>query len=390
MDPIKHFMKRYDAPFDQTGSGFETTSGNMSPPSWTAEQSLPLSPSKTLLFVALTASILALFLLDLMTGSVTIPPEQVLRILLGLEVERASWEKIIWLFRLPKAITAVLAGSALATSGLLMQDLFRNPLAGPSVLGISSGASLGVALVVLWAASGGVAPRFIQGLGLSGKAAMVVSSGLGAGLVLAAVLAMARRVRDVMTLLIIGILCGFAVNAAVSVLIHFSAPERIQAYAAWTFGSFAAVTWNDLAVFTPVIMVSLLACQLIRKPLNGLLLGENYARSMGLRLKPLRIAIIGLTALLAGTVTAFCGPVAFIGIAVPHLGRIVLGSSDHRRLLTAVAMLGAAVALAADMLAQMPGSQSVLPLNAVTALLGSPVIVWLILRRKNIQKTFGG
>jgi iron complex transport system permease protein len=343
-----------------------------------------------LLFVALTVFILALFLLDLMTGSVTIPPEQVLRILLGLEVERLSWEKIIWLFRLPKAITAVLAGSALAMSGLLMQDLFRNPLAGPSVLGISSGASLGVALVVLWAASGGVAPRFIQGLGLSGKAAMLVSSGLGAGFVLAAVLAMARRVRDVMTLLIIGILCGFAVNAAVSVLIHFSAPERIQAYVAWTFGSFAAVTWNDLAIFTPVIMVSLLACQLIRKPLNGLLLGENYARSMGLRLKPLRIAIIGLTALLAGTVTAFCGPVAFIGIAVPHLGRIVLGSSDHRRLLTAVAMLGAAVALAADMLAQMPGSQSVLPLNAVTALLGSPVIVWLILRRKNIQKTFGG
>jgi iron complex transport system permease protein len=343
-----------------------------------------------LLFVALTVFILALFLLDLMTGSVTIPPDQVLRILLGLEVERLSWEKIIWLFRLPKAITAVLAGSALAMSGLLMQDLFRNPLAGPSVLGISSGASLGVALVVLWAASGGVAPRFIQGLGLSGKAAMVVSSGLGAGLVLAAVLAMARRVRDVMTLLIIGILCGFAVNAAVSVLIHFSAPERIQAYVAWTFGSFAAVTWNDLTLFTPVIMVGLLACLLIRKPLNGLLLGENYARSMGLRLKPLRIAIIGLTALLAGTVTAFCGPVAFIGIAVPHLGRIVLGSSDHRRLLTAVAMLGAAVALSADILAQMPGSQSVLPLNAVTALLGSPVIVWLILRRKNIQKTFGG
>jgi iron complex transport system permease protein len=290
----------------------------------------------------------------------------------------------------PKAITAMLAGSGLAVSGLLMQNLFRNPLAGPSVLGISSGASLGVAVVVLWAASSGVAPRFIQGLGMSGKAAMVFAAGIGAGLVLAAILAMARRVKDVMTLLIIGILCGFAVNAAVSVLIHFSAPERIQAYVAWTFGSFAAVTWKDLSLFTPAIVFGLLGCQLIRKPLNGLLLGENYARSMGLRLKPLRIAVIGLTALLAGTVTAFCGPVAFIGVAVPHLGRIVLASSDHKRLLPATAMLGAAVALAADILAQLPGSQSVLPLNAVTALLGAPVIVWLILWRKNLHKSFSG
>jgi iron complex transport system permease protein len=382
MDRVKQSMKRYGASGDQTEK--------IPPLSLPGRRSRCASSSKTLLWFWLPLSILGLCLLDLMTGSVMIPPDQVVRILLGFEVEHLSWEKIILLFRLPKTITAVLAGSALAISGLLMQDLFRNPLAGPSVLGISSGASLGVALVVLWAASGGVAPRFIQGLGLSGKVAMVVSSGLGAGCVLAAVLAMARRVRDVMTLLIVGILCGFAVNAAVSVLIHFSAPERIQAYVAWTFGSFAAVTWNDLAILTPVILVGLLACQLIGKPLNGLLLGENYARSMGLRLKPLRVAIIALTALLAGTVTAFCGPIAFIGIAVPHLGRLVLGSSDHRRLLAAVALLGAAVALAADILAQMPGSQSILPLNAVTALLGSPVIVWLILRRKNIRKTFGG
>lgn len=345
--------------------------------------------SRAVLFITLAATIVFLFLLDLMTGSVTIPPDQVVRILLGIEIDRVSWEKIIWLFRLPKAIAAALAGSGLAVGGLLMQNLFRNPLAGPSVLGISSGASLGVALVVLWSASGGAATRFIQGLGISGKAAMVVSAGLGAGLVLIAIMAVARRVRDVMTLLIIGILFGFAVNAAVSVLIHFSAPERIQAYVAWTFGSFGAVTWNDLALFAPVVTAGLLVCQLIQKPLNGLLLGENYARSMGLRLKPLRFAVIGLTALLAGTVTVFCGPVAFIGVAVPHLGRVVLTSSDHRRLLPTVALLGAAVALAADILAQMPGHQSVLPLNAVTALLGSPVIVWLILRRGNLTKQFG-
>jgi iron complex transport system permease protein len=346
--------------------------------------------SSVRLYAILLLLLAGLFILDLMTGSVSIGPDQVLRILLGGHAERTSWEKIIWLFRLPKAVTAVLAGSGLALSGLLMQNLFRNPLAGPSVLGISAGASLGVALVVMWAASGGMSPRFIEGLGLSGKTAMVASAGLGAGLVLAAILALARRVSDVMTLLIIGILFGFAVNAAVSVLIYFSVAERIQAYVAWTFGSFAAVTWNDLVLFAPAITAGLLGCQLIRKPLNGLLLGEDYARSMGLRIRPLRFVVIGLTSLLAGTVTAFCGPVAFIGVAVPHLGRVVLGSSDHRRLLPTTALLGGIVALAADLLAQFPGSQTVLPLNAVTALLGSPVIVWLILRRKNLQKTFAG
>lgn len=333
---------------------------------------------------------LALFILDLMTGSVAIGPDQVVKILLGGEADRASWEKIIWLFRLPKAITAVLAGAGLALSGLMMQTLFRNPLAGPSVLGINAGAGLGVALVVLSAASGGVGAKYIAGLGLTGKAGMVASAGLGAGLVLAAILALARRVGNVMTLLIIGILCGFAVNAAVSVLIHFSVAERIQAYISWTFGSFGSVTWNDLALFAPVIGLGLLGCQLIRKPLNGLLLGEDYARSMGLRIRTLRFAVIILTALLAGTTTAFCGPVAFIGLAVPHLGRVLLNSSDHGRLLPATALLGALTALAADLLAQLPGSDAVLPLNAVTALIGSPVIVWLILRRRNLQRTFGG
>jgi iron complex transport system permease protein len=340
----------------------------------------------TLLFFALTA----LFLIDLATGSVMIPLDQMVTILTGGAAEREAWEKIVWLFRLPKAITATLAGAALALSGLLLQNLFRNPLAGPSVLGISAGASLGVALVVLWGASGGVSPRFIEGLGLSGKAAMVAAAGVGAGLVLAAILYLARRVSDVMSLLIIGILCGFAVNAAVSVLIHFSAAERLQAYVAWTFGSFGAVTWDDLALFTPVIAAGLLGCQLIRKPLNGSLLGENYARSMGLRILPLRLVVIGLTAMLAGTVTAFCGPVAFVGVAVPHLARVVVGSSDHHRLLPATALMGGMVTLAADLLAQLPGSQAVLPLTAVTALLGSPVIVCLILWRKHLQKSFGG
>lgn len=340
------------------------------------------------IFPILIIALATLFLTDLMTGSVSIGPGQVLNILFGGEAQRASWEKIVWLFRLPKAITAILAGAGLALSGLLLQNLFRNPLAGPAILGINAGASLGVALIVLLSSSSAVGSRFIANLGLSGKAAMVICAGLGAGAVLMIILAVARRVKDVMTLLIVGILCGFAVNAAVSVLIHFSVAERIQSYLNWTFGSFAAVTWDDLKLFTPVVLVGLIGCLAIRKPLNGLLLGENYARSMGLRVERIRIVVIVLTAFLAGTVTAFCGPVTFIGVAVPHLGRLVSGSADHRRLLPATALLGAMVALAADLLAQFPGSQAVLPLNAVTALLGAPVIVWLILRRGNLQKMF--
>ena len=340
------------------------------------------------IFPILVVALAALFLLDLMTGSVGIGPGQVLHILFGGEAQRASWEKIIWLFRLPKAITAILAGAGLALSGLLLQNLFRNPLAGPSVLGINAGASLGVAIIVLISASGSAGPRFVADMGLSGKAAMVVCAGIGAGAVLTVIMALARRVKDVMSLLIIGILCGFAVNATVSVLIHFSVAERIQSYLSWTFGSFAAVTWNDLGLFAPILLFGLTGCLLIRKPLNGLLLGETYARSMGLHVNRIRLVVIFLTAILAGTVTAFCGPVTFIGVAVPHLGRLVSGSADHRSLLPATALLGSLTALAADLLAQFPGSQAVLPLNAVTALLGAPVIVWLILRRNNLHKLF--
>ncbi|MBL0714686.1 MAG: iron ABC transporter permease, partial [Desulfosarcina sp.] len=280
--------------------------------------------------------------------------------------------------------------AGLALIGLLMQTLFRNPLAGPSVLGISSGASLGVALVFLSATGGASGLRFTEGIGLYGRMGIVAASGAGAAGVLAVILVMARWVDNVMTLLIIGILSGFAINAAVSVLIHFSVAELIQAYVTWTFGSFGATTWNDLALFTPLMALGIAGCQLLRKPLNGLLMGENYAQSMGLHIGFLRLVIIGLTALLTGSVTAFCGPVAFIGVAVPHLARVVMDTSDHRRLLPTTALVGALVALAADLIAQLPGSQAVLPLNAVTALIGSPVIVWFIMRRRNLQQTFGG
>lgn len=336
----------------------------------------------------LLATIGAAFVLDLVTGTVTIPPDQIMAILLGHEPERASWTSIIILFRLPKAITAIVAGAALAISGLMMQTLFRNPLAGPSVLGISSGASLGVALVVLGTAISHRGARLIEGLGIAGNLTLVLASALGALLVLMAILIAARWVDNVMTLLIIGLLGGLALGSVVSVLIHFSRPEMVQAYMAWTFGSFSNITWREMWIFLPVVFSTCCLCMLVGKPLNGLLLGETYARSMGLSYLPVRLIVITLTAILVGCVTAYCGPVAFIGIAVPHLARVVAATSDHRILLPVTAALGGVVALGADILAQLPGHSTVLPLNAVTALIGSPMIIWFILKRQRTQQSF--
>ncbi len=345
--------------------------------------------NRTRILLLLLPLLVALaFVLDLGTGTVAIAPDQVLAILLGHAPQRPGWQSIVLLFRLPKAIAAAAAGMALALSGLMMQTLFRNPLAGPSVLGISSGASLGVALVVLGTAMGQRGARLIEGLGAGGNLGLVTASALGAVLVLAAILVAARFVDNVMTLLIIGLLGGLALNSVVSVLIHFSRPELVQAYLSWTFGSFGNVTWREMRIFLPVLLVCSLLSLLVGKPLNGLLLGETYARSMGLGFLGVRLAVIGLTAMLVGCVTAYCGPVAFIGIAVPHLARAAAATSDHRILLPVSGALGAVVALVADLLAQLPGSAAVLPLNAVTALIGSPVIIWFILRRQRLQREF--
>ncbi len=334
------------------------------------------------LTLLLLAAIAAAFVVDLATGSVSIPPDQVLTILLGHEPQRASWISIIMIFRLPKAVTALAAGAALALSGLMMQTLFRNPLAGPSVLGISSGASLGVALVVLGAAISQRGAQLIEGLGVGGNLTLVLASALGALLTLTAILIAARWVENVMTLLIISLLGGYALGSIVSILIHFSRPEMIQAYMAWTFGSFSNITWREMRIFLPVIASACTLCMLVGKPLNGLLLGETYAKSMGLSYLPIRLIVITLTAILVGCVTAYCGPVAFIGIAVPHLARVVASTSDHRILLPVTAAIGGITALCADILAQLPGHSIVLPLNAVTALIGSPVIIWFIMKRQ--------
>jgi len=338
--------------------------------------------------VILLIAILALaFILSLTLGSVHIPPEQVLRILTGGEPDKASWADVIFKFRLPKAVTAMLVGAALSVAGLQMQTLFRNPLADPFILGVSSGASLGVALVVLGTGAGG-ASAFITGLNVFGDLSLAVAASLGAGSVLGAVLIVSRRVQNTITLLILGLMFGYLTNAIVSLLIYFSQPERVQAFSLWAAGSFGGVTWNQMRVFSPVVLSGLFISYVMIKPLNALLLGDDYARSLGLNVRRARFWIILSASLLAGVSTAFCGPVWFVGVAVPHVARSLLNTADHRALLPASMLMGASFALVADVIAQSPGSQFVLPLNVIMSLFGVPIILWVILRQKQLRQSF--
>ncbi|MBJ7298380.1 MAG: iron ABC transporter permease [Dolichospermum sp.] len=325
------------------------------------------------------------FLLDLGFGAVNIPIHEVMNILLGQEAEKTTWTNIILKFRLPKALTATLAGAALGVSGLQMQTLFKNPLAGPFVLGISSGASLGVALVLLTASL--TVPTLLTDLGMIGDFSLVIAASFGAASVLGLMLVVSRRVQDTMTLLILGLLFGYATSAMVSILLQFSSQERIQSYIMWTFGSFTGVTWQQLAILTPVICVGLLIAVLQSKSLNALLLGESYARSLGLTVQKTRFSVISSASILAGAITAFCGPIAFLGVAIPHLCRSLFNTSDHRILIPSVIIMGAILALFADLVAQILINQMVLPLNAITALIGTPVVTWVILQR-NSRKSF--
>lgn len=322
------------------------------------------------------------FFMDLFLGTVWIPPEQVLGALFSPEGIRESWQVIIMDFRLPKALTAVLVGAGLSLSGLLMQTLFRNPLAGPFVLGISSGASLGVAVLIL---AGFLLPGVITTGGAWGTILAAIS---GAAAVLLLVLLVSIRIADSVSLLIIGLMLGSATGALVSILQYFSAPEQIQAYLIWTFGSLAGVDWPRMQIFLPLILLATLAVQLLQKPLNAFLLGETYARTMGIDIGRLRIIIVIMTSLIAGGITAFCGPIAFIGIAVPHLARSLLNTADHRLLIPASVLIGALLMLVCDILAQLPGNQTTLPINAITALLGAPVVIWVILKNRNLKASF--
>jgi iron complex transport system permease protein len=336
---------------------------------------------KLLICLALVLGAITAFLLDLSLGSVQIPLQEVITILLGDEPSKASWTNIILKFRLPKAISATLAGAALGVSGLQMQTLFRNPMAGPFVLGISSGASLGVALVVLTANVTGMGALLT--LGIIGDFGLVVAASMGAALVLGLVLVVSRRVQDTMTLLILGLLFGYATSAVVSILLNFSESQQIQTYLQWTFGSFAGVTWQQMLVLAPVVMLGLFVAVMLSKPLNALLLGESYARSLGLGVQQARFWMITSASILAGAITAFCGPIAFLGVAVPHLCRSLFNTCDHRVLVPGVIFMGAILALISDLLTQLAVRQMVLPLNSVTALIGTPIVTWVILRRNS-------
>ena len=343
-------------------------------------------PRHAVIMLGLFFLLLIAFGLSLSLGSVHIPLAGLFGVLTGEEVSSPAWAIIVHTIRLPKAITAVLAGAALSVSGLQMQTLFRNPLADPFVLGISAGASLGVAIVVLTV--GSVGSVLIAGLGFLGDLSLAVAAIMGAAAVLGCVLLVSRSVQSVMTLLILGLMFGYATGAFVSILIYFSVPEQIQSYILWTFGSFGSVTWRQMPVLICAIFLGLLLAFLCIKPLNALLLGENYARSMGLNVKRIRLWVLISASVLAGATTAFCGPIAFLGLAVPHLCRSLLHTSDHRVLMPAVTCLGATLALLSDLIAHLPGSQFVLPLNAVTSLIGAPIVIWFILYRKNLSQAF--
>jgi iron complex transport system permease protein len=338
-------------------------------------------PSAGALLLAGLLAILALLLVaSLALGSVAIPLDQILRVLAGGEAERGVWADIVLKIRLPKALTAVLAGAALGVAGLVMQTYFRNPLAGPFVLGVSSGASLGVALVVL--TTGTVGGVLLAGAGLAGDLALVIAAAAGAALAMAAVLAVAGRVGSPTTLLLVGLMLSYMTSALVSLLLFFAVPERIQAYVNWTFGSFGGVTWSQMPLLAGTVLAGLALALALGKSLNALLLGEAYAASLGLDVRRARLAVLGTTALLASAVTAFCGPIGFIGLAVPHLARGLARTSDHRLLLPTVALCGAIVALGAAIIAEVPGHNLVLPLNAVTAFLGAPVVIAVLLRTR--------
>lgn len=331
-------------------------------------------------FILLSVFLIIFFFINISLGSVSIPFKNIFSILFGDESARESWQTIILDFRIPKAITAVLVGSGLSICGLLMQTLFRNPLAGPFVLGISSGASLGVALLILGSSIFGGYFLSIA----SSNWSLAIAASLGSFLVLSAVIIAANKVRNTMSILIIGLMFGSLTAAIISVLAYFSEAAQIQQYLFWSFGSLGNLTWNELSVFAVIYLIGIVATFSVIKPLNSYLLGENYAKSLGINIKKSRNIILLITSLLTGVITAFSGPIAFVGLAVPHIAKMLFSTSNHKLLIPASAFIGAIVLLICDVIAQLPTSEFTLPINAITSLFGAPVVIWLLVRKKKI------
>ncbi len=357
-----------------------------------ADDSLPAGgtrrPSRVYLLGLLALLCLLLFALDLASGSVKIPPLRMPALLFGgaegsAPGDNPAWVSIVRIFRLPKAITALVAGAALSVSGLMLQTLFRNPLAGPDSLGIGAGASVGAGLVVILA--GGSGSAFLGELGLAGYSALALASALGAALVLAIILAISRRLGGTTSLLITGILVGYFAGSLLSLLVFFASPQKIQVYLGWTYGSFGGVTMSRIPVLLGGSLLGFLLLGPSPKAFDALVLGDRGAESVGIDVPKLRRRIIVASALLAGVVTAFCGPIAFLGIAAPQGARRLFRSSAHRVLLPGSALLGAFFALLADVLSQLAPGGIALPLNPLLALLGAPLILSIVLRSRSVE-----
>ena len=331
-----------------------------------------------LFYPLLGVVLLVLFVGGLAYGAVPIPLDHVMDILLGKGSDKIAWQNIVLQSRLPQAITALLAGASLATSGLLLQTLFRNPLAGPSILGISDGANLGVAAIMLY--FGGTLGQFTD-WPVSGYMAVILAAFVGA----CVIIYFSAKVKNNVMLLIIGIMIGYLASSVISILNYYSSTDRVHAFVMWGLGNFSGGSLEQLPFFGTCALIGLLLAVLLIKPLNALLLGEMYAANLGIRIKRARIAILLCTGILTATTTAFCGPISFIGLAVPHISRLMLGSSNHKILVPITMLTGSCIALLCNLLMVVPGSNTILPLNAVTPMLGAPVIIYVIVNRKNIQ-----
>ena len=334
----------------------------------------------TFLFTLLSLTLLLALLSNISFGQVAIPIKEVFKSLFGSQAEKETWEYIIMNFRLPKAITAILVGIGLSISGLLMQTLFRNPLAGPYVLGLSSGSSLGVAFVILGA---GLLPAAFSPFLLSSYG-IILASCLGSLLVLLMILMVSQRLRDTMSILIVGLMFSSFTGAIVSVFSYFSSAEQLQKYTFWSMGSLGNLSWQNISVLGISVIIGLFLSLLTLKALDALLLGENYAKSMGLNLKKSRYTIIFATSILAGSITAFAGPIAFVGLAVPHLSKLLFQTSNHKTLFWSTLLIGAIIMLFCDTVSQMPGFDFTLPINAITSIIGAPIVIWLIIRKKSM------
>ncbi|CAM3481236.1 FecCD family ABC transporter permease [Zobellia roscoffensis] len=331
-------------------------------------------------FIFLLAALVVALSVNICLGSVSIPFTETLRSIFGETLENTAWEYIIWNYRIPKAFTAVLVGAGLSLSGLLMQTLFRNPLAGPFVLGISSGASLGAAFLIM----GSATLTSLFGFSFITDVSLAIVSSIGSFLVLLAVITVASKVKDTMALLIIGLMFGSISAAIVSVLSYFSNAEKLQQFVYWSFGSVGNLSWHQLGLLFIIVFLGILLSIFSIKSLNAFLLGENYAKSLGVNLIRSRYQIIIATGLLAGAITAFAGPIAFVGLAVPHLTRQIFNTTEHRILVPAVLIYGAILMLICDTITQLPNSAEVFPINAITSILGAPVVIWLLVRKRKM------